>query len=88
MENVAIIVCYCLHYVVLYSQNVELYEACRDGNVRRVKEKIAGGADINYHNHHYVSIVIIDYMYCTCELAPPYIVVTPDKEEHGSQQTS
>ena len=35
-----------------------------------------------------VSVSIIDYMYYTCELAPPYIVVTPDKEEHGSQQTN
>ena len=39
-----------LHYVVLYSQNVKLCDACEDGDVSRVSELISKGAQVNYHN--------------------------------------
>ena len=50
METIAIIVCYYLHYVVLYSQNKELYRACDDGNVSRVSDLITKRAQVNYHH--------------------------------------
>ena len=33
---------------MLYSQNKELYQACRDGNVSRVSELLSRGAHVNY----------------------------------------
>ena len=54
IETVAIIVC--LHYVVLYSQNKELYHACSDGNVSKVSELISKGAQVNYHNPDNVNV--------------------------------
>ena len=58
MKAVAIILCYCLHYVVLYSQNKELYRACEDGDVSRVSELLTRGAHVNYHESVFnVSIV-------------------------------
>ena len=35
---------------MLYSQNKELYRACGVGNVSRVSELIAEGADINHRD--------------------------------------
>ena len=50
---------YWLHYVVLYSQNKELYEACRNGDVSRVGELIAKGAHVNYHRPDCSNVSIV-----------------------------
>ena len=71
-ETVAIIVWYCLHYVVLYSQNEALYSACHDGNVSKVSELLSRGAHVNYHNpyHYNVSIVSGHMMWCVLVTDP------------------
>ena len=62
METVAIIILYCLHYVVLYSQNVELYEACSDGNVSRVSELLTRGAHVNYSQPGFKVSIVSSHM--------------------------
>ena len=43
--------CHCLiHDVMLCSQNKDLYSACKDGKVTRVKELLSLGADPNHHS--------------------------------------
>ena len=43
--------CHCLiHDVMLCSQNKDLWDACRDGNVAGVKRLLSQGADPNHHS--------------------------------------
>ena len=73
IETVSIIVWYCLHYVVLYSQNKELYDACDDGDVSKAKELIDRGAHVNYHNpdiNSKVSIVSGHMTWCVLVTDP------------------
>ena len=36
-----------MHYLVIYSQNEELYDACGDGDVSKAKELLDRGAHVN-----------------------------------------
>ena len=44
---------------MLYSQNKELFDACRDGNVSRVSELLTRGAHVNYCNPDYYNVSIV-----------------------------
>ena len=59
---------------MLYSQNRELYVACYDGDVSRVSELIARGAQVNYHHpdngFYNVSIVSGHMMLCNRSTHP------------------
>ena len=54
--------CHCLiHDVMLCSQNQDLWDASKRGDVTGVKQLLSRGADPNHHRHHstghYVSCV-------------------------------
>ena len=44
---------------MLYSQNRKLYDASRDGNVSRMSELIARGAQVNYHRPDHANVSIV-----------------------------
>ena len=60
---------------MLYSQNEKLYRACDDGNVSRVSELIAEGANINCRDPHTsVSIVSGHMMLVTYPYTHQYLL--------------
>ena len=44
---------------MLYSQNKELWSACRDGDVSRVSELLEKGAQVNYHHPDVANVSIV-----------------------------
>ena len=76
METVAIIVWYCLHYVVLYSQNEALFSACEDGNVSEVSELLSRGAHVNHHDPGILNVSIVSGHMTWCVLVTdPHISI-------------
>ena len=44
---------------MFFSQNKELYCACRVGDVSKAKELLARGAQVNYHNPDWYKVSIV-----------------------------
>ena len=44
---------------MFYSQNKELYQACRLGNVSKAKELLDRGAHVNYNNPDWPNVSIV-----------------------------
>ena len=44
---------------MFYSQNKELYQACRSGDVSKAKELLDRGAHVNYHNPDVSNVSIV-----------------------------